>query len=174
MYLATTSKTSGQNIGSGVTFPSIFRWLNGPIGPKDHVPSRLNFHFHLPSHFTIPILSPWTSVVWQSFRDLPNLLTLVFQVENQTSSKSASSANIYLVSLFLVTTISIVIIWRNSRDGRVFPDKVNQGSGNAPRFATCIQQLYGLILGGIPFFNLGRWAWGWANKVLLLLGIAPG
>lgn len=73
VYLTTSHKQ--QNVGlinptqsPGLPFPS-FLWsginsfnLNRK-GSEPGSSGRFNFHLHLPAHFTIPILSPWASVV---------------------------------------------------------------------------------------------------------------
>jgi len=65
--------TQGSNFRQAMISPfaSLLYWPLGTLGLLNHKNtdyrsrSSLNFHFHLPSHFTIPILSPWTSVVQQ-------------------------------------------------------------------------------------------------------------
>jgi len=68
--------TQSSNFRQAVITPfaSLLYWPLGMLGllnykNTNHQSSRsLNLHFHLPSHFTIPILSPWTSVVQQFIR----------------------------------------------------------------------------------------------------------
>jgi len=78
VYFLSVSRvtTQSSNFRQAVITPfaSLLYWPLGMLGLLNHKNANhrssrsLNLHLHLPSHFTIPILSPWTSVVQRFIR----------------------------------------------------------------------------------------------------------
>ncbi|EKM76712.1 hypothetical protein AGABI1DRAFT_131007 [Agaricus bisporus var. burnettii JB137-S8] len=87
-YVVASHNNAGlSNATNTPGFPFLsFLWSRSGISnlsKQEFIPNRFNLHLHLPSHFTIPILSPWSSVVStpQSFHhevSCPHRLYLLF------------------------------------------------------------------------------------------------
>lgn len=87
-YVVASHNNAGlSNAKNTPGFPFLsFLWSRSGISnlsKQEFIPNRFNLHLHLPSHFTIPILSPWSSVVStpQSFHhevSCPHRLYLLF------------------------------------------------------------------------------------------------
>jgi len=77
-----TTQSSNFRQAMITPFASLLYWPLGMLGLSNHKNTNhrssrsLSLHFHLPSHFTIPILSPWTSVVQHFIKFLVYILTL--------------------------------------------------------------------------------------------------
>jgi hypothetical protein len=73
------SNLNSFNPANAPGFPFLsFLWSwsgSSHLNKKERNSSRFNFHLHLPSHFTVPILSPWSSVV-----SISNYLTMKLQM----------------------------------------------------------------------------------------------
>ncbi|KAF9449822.1 hypothetical protein P691DRAFT_811633 [Macrolepiota fuliginosa MF-IS2] len=121
--------------------------------------SWLNLHFHLPSHFTIPILSPWTSVIEH-------------QTSNTTNSSSSFSKTFIFISFLVAITIS-AIIFLNVHHTRHTPP-IDKRTHQGPLERTNdMRRLLGVFLspGSFSSLALWRWAWTWGCRTLQLLGL---
>jgi hypothetical protein len=156
------------------------------LNKKGSDPSRFNFHLHLPSHFTIPILSPWASVVsvphyfMMKLRILMESISfspLFVQVENQTSntisaSTSSSFYNILIISLLCIS-VSSVIIWKYNRGQHDHLDEKHFDSQRLLHSSSILQILGHVLNPGLSSIAFWTWVWNWTYKLLRLIGFAP-
>ncbi|KXN86505.1 hypothetical protein AN958_09977 [Leucoagaricus sp. SymC.cos] len=168
VYLISYSRETMQSLWlsyvNTASLTSLIRWrIAGTLGLSQREDSngrsnnRINFHFHLPSHFTIPILSPWTSVT-----------------EQQTShtTRGTTSTSFLLVIFLLAILIASIIYLRVSRH---LKQSVEKGRADDRAIGPVPSSFWQLlrIFNCLP--SLGFWAWArsWGYQILGLLGLAP-
>ncbi|KAF5356863.1 hypothetical protein D9756_006449 [Leucocoprinus leucothites] len=166
VYLVTTSRnpTQAANLGYAVTAPlvSLLRWPTTSLGllqhdsAKDRSGGRLNLHFHFPSHFTIPILSPWTSVV-----------------ERQTShvSSAAGSSSSYLIFISLLAVAASLVVYFHFSQRSSSSQKAASEHRSPNPSTGRIWQLLSPLLGAATSSSLLGVAWKWGYELLRLFGL---
>lgn len=156
VYFLSASRSIPQSSHFGQAVLALLYWPFGTLGllnPKktdSRSGSSLNFYFHFPSHLTLPILSPWTSVVEHQ----------TSHVNHNSSNDKVSNMSFYLLFFLVVLACSLYISFR-----------VLQNSCSASKFAFAerILPTHGPWQFSAPIFSaVLKWVWRWGYWLLYL------